>query len=53
MNKKEPNIVFLMDTKVEKKDWIDNIKEMCNLKHRVFVPSNGNGGGLALFWKDG
>lgn len=30
MNKEEPDIVFLIKTKVEKKDWIDNVKEMCN-----------------------
>ena len=53
MNKEEPDIVFLMETKVDKKEWIDKVKERCKLKHGVFVPSNGNSGGLALFWKDG
>ena len=53
MNKEEPDIVFLMETKVDKKEWIDKVKERYNLKHGVFVPSNGNSGGLALFWKDG
>ena len=53
MNKEEPDIVFLMETKVDKKEWIDKVKERCNLKHGVFVPSNGNGSGLALFQKDG
>ena len=42
-----------METKVDKKEWIDKVKERCNLKHGVFVSSNGNSGGLALFWKDG
>ena len=53
VNKEEPDIVFLMETKVDKKEWIDKVKERCKLKHGVFVPSNGNSGGLALFWKDG
>ena len=53
MNKEEPDIVFLMETKVDKKEWIDKVKERCKLKHGVFVPSNGNSGGLALFWIDG
>ena len=52
-NKEEPNIVFLMETKVDKNEWIDKVKERCKLKHGVFVPSNGNSGSLALFWKDG
>ena len=53
MNKEEPDIVFLMETKVDKKEWIDKVKERCKLKHEVFVPSIGNSGNLALFWKDG
>ena len=53
MNKEEPDIVFLMETKIDKKEWIDKVKERCNLEHGVFVPSNGNGSGLALFQKDG
>ena len=53
VNKEEPDIVFLMETKVDKKEWIDKVKERCKLKHGVFVSSNGNSGGLALFWKDG
>ena len=52
-NKEEPNIVFLMETKVDKKKWIDKVKERCKLKHGVFIPSNGNSGGLTLFWIDG
>ena len=53
MNKEEPTIVFLMETKVDKKEWIDKVKERCKLKHGLFILSNGNNGGLALFWKDG
>ena len=52
-NKEEADIVFLMETKVDKKEWIDKVKERCKLKHGVFISSNGNSGGLALFWKDG
>ena len=34
MNKEEPDIVFLlMETKVDKKEWIDKVKERCKLKH--------------------
>ena len=53
INKEKLDIVFLMEIKVDKKEWIDKVKERCKLKHGVFVPSNGNSGGLALFWKDG
>ena len=38
MNKEEPAIVFLMETKVDKKEWIDKVKERCKLKHGLFVP---------------
>ena len=46
VNKEEPDIVFLMETKVDKKEWIDKVKERCKLKNGVFVSSNGNSGGL-------
>ena len=42
-----------METGVDKKEWIDKVKKRYKLKHGAFVPSNGNSGGLALFWKDG
>ena len=42
-----------METRVDKKEWIDKVKKRYKLKHGAFVPSNGNSGGLALFWKDG
>ena len=32
MNKEEPIIVFLMETKL-KKDWLDLIKEKCKIKN--------------------
>ena len=50
---KSPTLVFLMETGVDKKEWIDKVKKRYKLKHGAFVPSNGNSGGLALFWKDG
>ena len=53
VNKEEPHIVFLIKTKVDKKEWIDKVKERCKLKHGVFVSSNGNCGGLAYFGKMG
>ena len=30
VNKEEPDIVFLMETKVDKKEWIDKVKERYN-----------------------
>ena len=42
-----------METRVDKKEWIDKVKKRYKLKYGAFVPSNGNSGGLALFWKDG
>ena len=51
VHKEEPIIVFLMETKL-KKDWIDLIKEKCNMKNCFIVPSIGNSGGLMLLWKE-
>lgn len=29
------------------------VKEKCNMKHGLIVPSEGKSGGLALLWKEG
>ena len=51
VNKEEPILVFLMETKL-KKDWLELIKEKCRMKNCFVVPSIGNSGGLILLWKD-
>lgn len=28
------------------------VKEKCNMKHGLIIPSNGNSGGIALLWKE-
>lgn len=42
-----------MDTKSDKKYWMDMVKEKCNMKGGLVVPSIGKSRGLALYWKDG
>ena len=51
VNKEEPILVFLTETKL-KKDWLELIKEKCRMKNCFVVPSIGNSGGLILLWKD-
>ena len=51
VNKEDPIIVFLMKTK-SKRDWMEKLKEKCNMKHGLIIPSNGNSGGLAMMWKE-
>ena len=51
VNKEEPIIVFLMETRL-KKDWLDLIKEKCKMKNCFVVPSIGISGGLVLLWKE-
>lgn len=51
VNKEELIIVFLMETK-SKRDWMEKVKEKCNMKHGLIIPSNGNNGGLAMIWKE-
>ena len=48
VHKEEPIIIFLMETKL-KKDWIDLIKEKCNMKNCFIIPSIGNSSGLIFF----
>ena len=52
VNKEEPNIVFLMETK-SNREWMEQVKERCKMKHRLIVPSDGSKGGLAMLWREG
>ena len=52
INKEDPIIIFLMETKLNR-EWMSNIKDKCNMKHSLIVPSEGKSGGLALLWKEG
>lgn len=45
---KDPNIVFLMETKSDR-DWLEKVRDRCGFKQGLIVPSVGNSGGLALF----
>ena len=51
VNKEEPIIVFLMETK-SNRDWMNKVKYKCNMKQGLIVPSEGKSGGLALLWKE-
>ena len=51
INKEDPIIVFLMETK-SSNEWMDKVKEECNMKHSWVMTSNGRSGDLALLWKD-
>ena len=31
---------------------MEKVKEKCNMKHGLIVPSNGNSGGPVLLWKE-
>ena len=50
INKQDPNIVFLIETK-SGLDWMLKIRDWCKYKNGLIVPSRGSSGGLALFWK--
>ena len=50
VNKEEPIIVFLMETKL-KKEWLDLIEEKCKMKNCFVVPSIGSSGALIMLWK--
>ena len=50
INKQDPNIVFLMETKFGL-DWMFKVRDWCKYKNDFIVPSRGSSGGLALFWK--
>ena len=53
VRKEDPKLVFLMETKSDKKNWMDMVKDKCNMKDGLFVPSIGKSRGLALFRKEG
>ena len=53
VQKEDPKLVFLMETKSNKKNWMDMVKDKCNMKYGFVVSSIGKSGGLALFWKEG
>ena len=52
INKEDPIIVFLMETK-SNREWMKFVKDKCNMKHGLIVPSEGKSGGLALLWREG
>lgn len=52
INKEDSIIVFLMETK-SNTEGMKLVKEKCNMKHGLIVPSEGKSGGLALLWKEG
>ena len=52
INNEDLIIVFLMETKLSR-EGMSNIKDNCNMKHGLIVPSEGKSGGLALLWKEG
>nr|XP_023885100.1 uncharacterized protein LOC111997259 [Quercus suber] len=45
-------LVFLMETKINK-EKVEKVRDQCNFNFNWVVPSEGKGGGLALFWKEG
>lgn len=51
VNNEEPIIFFLIETK-SKREWMEKVKEKCNMKRGLIVPSNGNNRGIALLWKE-
>lgn len=52
VSNEEPIIVFLMEMK-SNREWIEKVKDKCNMKHGLIVPREGKSGGLALLWKEG
>ena len=42
-----------METKSDKKNWMDMVKDKCNMKDDLVVPSTRKNGGLTLFWMEG
>ena len=51
INKEKPTIVFLMETK-SNREWMNNVKDKCNMKHGLIIPSEGRSSGLTLMWTD-
>ena len=52
INKEEPTIIFLMEMK-SNREWMNNVKDKCNMKYGLTVPSEGRSSELALMWKEG
>ena len=51
IKQEEPKIVFLMETKSDR-EWIVKVRDKCNFKNGLMVPSRGNSGGLAMYYKE-
>ena len=51
VSKKDPKMVFLMETKVDT-DVIEKISRKIQYKNYFVVPRHNRGGGLALLWKE-
>ncbi|KAL0009437.1 hypothetical protein SO802_010939 [Lithocarpus litseifolius] len=51
VGKKDPKVVFLIETKVDK-EIIERISCKMQYKFFVVVPRHNRGGGLALLWKE-
>ena len=43
-----PNLVFLMETK-SNRGWMEYVRDQCEFKNGLIMPSEGASGGLALF----
>ncbi|KAL2922938.1 Retrotransposon Gag-like protein 3 [Bienertia sinuspersici] len=46
-----PNIVFVMETMIEDKK-LERVRRKCRYENGVCLSSNGNSGGLGLWWRD-
>ena len=44
-------IVFLMETNLDR-DWMEKVRDQCDFKQGLIVPSRNSSSGLALLWKD-
>ena len=53
VRREDPKLVFLMETKSDKKNWMDIVKDKCNMKDGLFILSIRKSKGLTLFWKEG
>ena len=51
VGKKDPKMVFLMETKVDK-EVVQRISRKMQYPNFFIVPCHNKGGGLALLWKD-
>ena len=51
VGKKDPTLVFLMETKVDS-DVIEKLSRKMQFKNFFVVPRHNRGGGLALLWKE-